>query len=474
MAEQNVLETVARLVTAAEGDTLYRDVYLQRAAATLAPLVTEAQYDAALARREQLGRLLAQARAAVARQDWEDVRALGTRAEDLQGGLDAEAALMAAAETVYAAPAAMLDPFSAGLPPSKRWPDPNQARADVTAVLRALAADDPTGRALYDERQRALAALTLRAAPAAEAGAAAPSRAPVEQQALAALERGDPKALRALAESMLGPAQPARGTGAAAAAPRARLQVPPVLGEPLPAPAIERAGALGLERAEVTLASGAVATAITEFVERHALGASPAAYDRARDGVARVTLAAEEAAIPPEVAAVFAETISLFALHQYVNSAGLRYVPVPAPKEVVLVERHADGDDAATPLLDELGLERRRALARDVIETRLLKHGARIVGERLGLDPLAFRLVCIPPDLFVRLGRERGWGQRPEWTHLDGYQVLAGGRLRALVGGHVRFGGVFDLCSLGRDDARDNTVARFAVVRRARFDVRIG
>lgn len=472
MSEQSVLEAVGRLATAAEGDPLFRDAYLGRAAALLAPFVTEAQYDMALERREQCGRLLAQARAAIGRQDWEQVRELGRRAEDLQGAIDAEAARVGAAESIYAAPPAVLDPLSPGLPPSKRWPDPTQARADVTSALRDLARDDPSARALYEGRLHALEGLELRGATTQVADEPTSKAAPVEQQALAALERGDTKALRALADSMLGPRSDAQPGAAKAPAARARMTVPAVLGEPLPGPAIERGAAFGLERVETTLATPAVAAAITDFVERHALGASLTTYDRSRDGVARLAIAAEDAKVPPEVAQVFSETIALFALHQYVNSAGLRYAPLPAPREIVLVEAHAEGDDAKTALLDELGLETRRALSRDTIESRLRQHGARIV-EALGLDPLAFRLVCIPPDLFVRIGRTRNWGQRPEWTHLDGYQVLSGGRLRALVGGHSRFGGLFDLCSIGHDDARENTTARFSVIRRERLGVRI-
>jgi hypothetical protein len=41
------------------------------------------------------------------------------------------------------------------------------------------------------------------------------------------------------------------------------------------------------------------------------------------------------------------------------------------------------------------------------------------------------------------------------------------------VGGNSKFGGLFDLCSISRDDARDNTFVRFAVVRRERLGVRI-
>jgi hypothetical protein len=46
-----VLATITRLVTAADGDTLYRDVYLHRAAELLSPIVTEQNYAASLGSR---------------------------------------------------------------------------------------------------------------------------------------------------------------------------------------------------------------------------------------------------------------------------------------------------------------------------------------------------------------------------------------------------------------------------------------
>ena len=473
-AEQTrVLAAVARLVTAADGDPVYRDVYLRRAAAMLSPFVSEASYASALTGREQLAKLLAQARAAVARQDWPHVQEIGTQAANLQRSLDAEKGVLSVAEAVYGAPAVVLDPFSPGVS-SKRWPGAAQARAELDAALVDLARDDPEARDLYASRKKALDAVTVASGPTPGAKAGDVSAANVEMQAMQALERGDASALQSLAESMLGrraAAQPA-GAGSTPTA-HGAIAVPAVLGEPLAEACLPAAQALGLERVETKLATPGVAAAVTSFIERYALGASPAVHDRSTEGVARVAVAAEEVAIPPEVAAIFAETISLFALNVFVNSAGVRYVPVPAPCEVVLLETHADGDETVTPLLRELGLDRRRGLSRDDIEDRLHKSAARIVAERLGLDPLAFRIVCVPPDVFMRAGRDRGWGQRPEWTHFDGYQVMKSGNLRALVGGNSKYGGLVDLCSISRDDARDNTFVRFAVIRRDRLGVRI-
>jgi hypothetical protein len=479
MAKQNaevdkdrVLATVTRLVTAADGDTLYRDVYLHRAAELLSPIVTEASWVASVGSRDQLARLLAQARAAVGQQDWANVHETGARAASLQRSLDADKAVLDVAETVYGASPVALDPFSPGLT-SKRWGSAAQARTDVSAALGELASADATRRDLYAARQRAVEGLVVPGAPAAGAPAPPTSSASAEQQALQALERGDASALETLAASMLGGRTATAGDAGPAAA-RGAIVVPDALGEPFPAASVGKAKSLGLEAVETKLGSGAVAGAIRDFIERHALGASPAVHDRSKDGIARMAVAATEVAVPAEVAAVFAETVSLFALHLYVNSAGVRYVPIPAPRETVLVEPHAEGDETVTPLLRELGLERRRGVSRDDIEDRLQKHGPRVVGELLGLDPLAFRIVCVPPDVFMRAGRDRGWGGRPEWTHFDGYQVMRGGRIRALVGGHAQYGGLYDLCSISRDDARENTLARFAVVRRERLGVRIG
>jgi hypothetical protein len=47
--------------------------------------------------------------------------------------------------------------------------------------------------------------------------------------------------------------------------------------------------------------------------------------------------------------------------------------------------------------------------------------------------------------------------------------IMADGRLRALAGGDVRFGGLYDLLGIGRDYDTDRAMARFAVVRRERM-----
>jgi hypothetical protein len=165
----------------------------------------------------------------------------------------------------------------------------------------------------------------------------------------------------------------------------------------------------------------------------------------------------------------------MFTIHPLVNSGGARYLPSLVAEDV-LVEDFPDPAEGQTPaaseLVKSLRLPGRRGLPRIAIEQALLMHGARILEKELGLDPRVFRLVCIPPDVYVRLGEAEGWGRQAFWTHFDGYLIrtVAGQvRLQALAGGDVRYGGLYDLMAAGRDYDSERFLARFAVVQRARM-----
>jgi hypothetical protein len=169
------------------------------------------------------------------------------------------------------------------------------------------------------------------------------------------------------------------------------------------------------------------------------------------------------------------EGLAVFTIHPLVNSGGARYLPSLVAEDV-LVEDFADPAEGQTPaaseLVKSLALPVRRGLPRIAIEQALLMHGARILEQELRLDPRVFRLVCIPPDIYVRVGEAEGWGRQPFWTHMDGYlirTVQGQLRLQALAGGDVRYGGLYDLLGVGRDYDSDRLLARFAVVQRARM-----
>jgi hypothetical protein len=167
------------------------------------------------------------------------------------------------------------------------------------------------------------------------------------------------------------------------------------------------------------------------------------------------------------------DRLEMSMIHPLVNSGGARHLPKLVAEDV-LIEDFPDPKEGEQPpvseLLSALGLPGRCGIPRLAIEQALLAHGARVVDKELGLDPRGFRLVCIPPDVHLRLGEAEGWGRQPFWTHFDGYLIMANGRLGALAGGDVRFGGLYDLLSLSRDYDSDRLMARFAVVRRERME----
>jgi hypothetical protein len=466
-SSSNVPAIVGLLVRAADGDTLFRDVYLLRARELLAPVFAESRYRSAVGEREEAERSLQQARLAAGRRDWERVRDLSSRAAALQRSLEATHDLCVLGGSVYDAPAVALDLFSPGLAvPGK---DSRGLHADVVDALGQLESADASGAQLYAARRAALAA--LRQSEATPASSEAKAGDSDEHRLRLASEHGDAEQLRELAEKMLSGSPATKPTTGEAAAPRKRFEAPAALAEPLPQACIDRAGALGLESVQSHVVPQ-VAAAVREFLDTYGWGPASSELGKARDGVTQLRALAKEHMSSPEFAETAAETISLFATQIFVNSAGLRYVPLPIDTEPCLVEGFPEGEEAATDLLRALGLPGRRGLARAAIENALLLHGPDVLKERLGLDPREFRLVCIPPDLYLRVGREHGWGKRSEWTHFDGYRVLQGGRLLALVGGNSRYGGLVDLCGISPTDERENTVARFAVVRRARLGAR--
>jgi hypothetical protein len=179
--------------------------------------------------------------------------------------------------------------------------------------------------------------------------------------------------------------------------------------------------------------------------------------------------------LPPGSPEALQDGLAVFAIHPLVNSGGARYLPGLVAEDV-LVEDFPDPADGETPaaseLVKSLGLPGRRGLPRIAIEQALLTHGARILEHELGLDPRVFRLLCIPPDVYVRLGEVEGWGRQRFWTHFDGYlirTVTGQTRLQALAGGDVGYGGLYELLAVGREYDSDRLLARFAVVQRARM-----
>jgi hypothetical protein len=465
---------------AADGDTAYRDVYLRRAAEKLERSISRAGYEQLKTQGATVEQLLQETRRAVSRQNWTRVQELSAQVSALRSGLEERRSDLQLAGAVYGAPEVVIDPFSPGFEVllGKSGQANAALRDEVFAALSALERTDPELSSFYANRRGYFAKLAISATEATEI---APSKdedaGQLQQRAAEAAERGNVEELQRIAQKMINARPAAKSAGPAPgqkAATERRVVYPPELAERFPADVIERARRLGLAHAEMKIAFPIQPQLAQENFDRFGWHPSFPAAEVARDGQLHLRPLLEQAKVPQEIAEPLIEAASLFALHPFVNSSGIRYFPLFPDVETALIEDFSEDAVPTDPseLTKALGLPRRSGLSRVEVEVRLVQNGATLLKERLGLDPTRFRLVCIPYDVYARFGQERQWGRQPRWTHVDGYQLLKGGRMRALVAGDVRFGGLYDLCSISQIDERENVLVRFAIVHRERLMVR--
>lgn len=470
--DANVLKTVGFLVAAAKTDTVYRDVYLQRARDLLSSTLDESGYRAILSSEKEIDDLVRGSRTAALHRDWGQAAELSARADGLRQRMATMGNLARVGKEVYEADTVVFDPFSPGkhLGPRAQADQPS-LRTQIMDTLASLAKLDTASCEFYAKRRGYFSALEIKGEAVLKKGVGR-DRVQVEQLAMEAAERGDAATLQRLAKE-LKEWKEAQGEAASGSAPvvLSRYQCPVDLSAPFAPQVIERAAELGLVEAHtaplVELAK------VREVIYTHVDQPVPSNPDMEREGILRGRALAE-LQIPAELDTEEARVLAGQFIQQiFINSGGVRYLP-PLAAETVLVEEFAENEaaDARSQLLAALGIAKRSGRARAEIESALMRSGDRILKERLGLDPMEFRMVCIPYDLYTRFGRERGFGKWPHWTHFDGYQVMGGNRLRALAGGDGRFGGLSDLVSISPSDARDGVYARFAVVRRARQTLR--
>ncbi len=441
-------------------DTVYRDVYVRRARGLLDRVLPSTERATLKALPRALDRALAESQRAVERGEWARVLELAEQARSLKATLDAQRAPLALAADLYDATTIPLDPFSPGLDRFVKG-DARALRRSLVETLAELGAADPPMADFYRERRAHFGRMDLEAARTPVRGR---DPAAITQSALLAVTQGKLDQLLRCANEMMRRETPA---SAVAAVPKKTIEAQsgPVVS--FPPVAVSRAAALGL--AHVTLPAN---PKIGEYARRFAWRPGQAEGSATTDGATR-SRGSDHGSELAELPTGVRDLLEQFALHLYVNSGGARYVPHGAEEHVLVEDFPEDTVPAQSPLLEALGLGRRHRLARIEIETALLGHGAEILESQMQLDPIRFRLVCIPPDVYAIAGRERRWGEHEMWTHFDGYQVmLEGGVPRALVGGDVRYGGRLDWVSIARDDQREKAIARFAVVHRDRMVAR--
>jgi hypothetical protein len=470
--DANALKIVGLLVEVAKLDTAYRDVHLRRARQLLSPTLDEFSYRAIGSSEKEIDDLIRRSRTAVLQRDWGQAAELSARTDSLRQRVAAMSNLARIGKEVYEADTVVFEPFS----PGKHLGAQAQAaqpalRTQVMDTLASLAKLDAGFSAFYQKRRSYFSGLELASAAAGKKGQER-DRVQTERLAFEAAERGDVATLQRLAKELQDwKESEAAASASGAAAILDRYQCPVDLSAPFPAQAIERARELGL--VEARTAPFAELAKVREIIYAHVNQPVPSNPDMEREGVLR-SRAQAELELPADRDSEESRVLAGQFIQQiFLNSGGARYLPPPVA-ETVLLEDFAENESADAPskLLEQLGLAKRSGRSRMEIESTLMRLGSQILEDALGLDPTEFRLVCIPYDLYTRFGHERGFGNWPHWTHFDGYQVMGGNRLRALVGGDSRFGGLLDLVSISPSDARDGVYARFAVVRRARLTFR--
>jgi len=459
---------VGALVETGNIDTVYRDLYLGRAQTLLSPVISVDDFH----RIEQQQAILTELPLAVARAldkgDWPQVKELSQRTDALKHAVANDAKRLEIARSVYVVGDVKLDPFCRSLQTFTRVSASElpALRGRVLEQLTLLEQSDLPWRDFYAARR------TVFQTRAPIAVDAAPGRGPVgtsvdgiREAAAQALKGGDMKRLAELADLM--PTVKARATGATQSkqpAASGMAQTPQQASRDLVASwstdVLAHARQLGL--AARHLESRVDLASLREYAW------SPVSDESRQNAIKQV-------ALPSGSPEGLRDRVEVLMIHPLANSGGARHLPALVAEDV-LVEDFPDPKDgeqpASSPLLTTLELPRRRSLTREAIERALLTHGTRVLEKDLGLDPRVFRLVCIPSDVHFRLGEAEGWGRQPWWTHFDGYlirTVEGRTRLQALVGGDVRYGGLYDLLGVSRDYDSDRLVARFAVVHRERM-----
>ena len=464
-SKENTLTTVARLTEIGALDTLFKDLYLQRARALLSTVFSRGSYDVFKENSAQIPWIEQQLRAAVERSEWQRVSQLTERLRELKTSVAAGSQTSKLGETVYEQAADVgIDIFATGFNVlvGADGETLNERRNEAVNILAGLQRLDPEKSAFYARRIAAFKQLSFKAGNTGkEEKDNRMDASQIQQAALSALDAGD---LSKLEQMLANVARQSDTKKAKTGEPEVELTQPAELGDDL-----------NYKFTDETLAAAAelgLAAVRTEsrrhfaYLVRH--GWQPSFRKQeikqwSKDKISRLTF-------PSETSEKGREVIEFYLLNPFINSGGTRYRACLVAEDLLLEDfpEPDPKEEVDSKLLDILRLNSRWGLSRKDIEQALVEHGAEMLNN-LKLDPEVFRVVAIPADLYTHLGPQKGWGQKEMWTHFDGYRVLEGGKLQALAGGDKRFGGTHDVVSFSPDYSSAKIFARFAVVQRKRM-----
>lgn len=455
---------INNLVQIGELDPLFRDLYLERARGLMTSIMSFDGYQNTRESIASLELVERQLRAAVQRGDWDRVTALTERVRIIKQSAE-QTGSMELAEAVYDKLASVpIDPFAPGYYAfyGGSAETLNEWRRRAVDILRSLEQTDPTQNSFYSRRHSDFQSLKV-SVQAEEKKTETVSEVDLRREAMNALEAGDLSQLDGVVKKLKEQPKEKEAANGVAHTP---------IGE-----SAELGEDLFYSFSESTLTAArqfGLAPARTKS-RRHFAYLNPYSWHPSflkGEGKKWAIEQVSHLTHPAETTDHAREAIELYLFNPFINSGGTRYTVCLVAEDLLIEDFDEPKPKTEMPrtlLLSELGLKSRWGLTRIDLENALMMNGPRILREKLQLDPEAFRLVAVPPDVYTVLGPERGWGQQEMWTHFDGYWVREGGELQALAGGDTRFGGTHDVVSFSPDYTSDKILARFAVVQRKRM-----
>jgi len=459
-------DLLTNLTTLIHADTLYHDVYIQRARYYLDHELSYEDYLDLKRMKIRAASLPNQIRNAMIRSDWSEVHELSGRDRTLQKELEHKRPMEKFAREIYDRQEVPIDPFSPGMHNLAGYSTSRlfDLRNDVIKKLNELSQWDNEWKEFYLQRSAIFIAFTVDTK-CLDKSSHAFSKNALEEEAAQAFENGNMSQLESLAEKLLQGPRISDNPKTLTELLEDTHKTPDAYYFEFPPKVLKNADKMGFG-----LYSVASNSAEYEPFLRFAWHPTYADLQSDHPSVLRVP----DLYLPKDLPEALKSRIQLYAIHPFVNSAGVRFLPNMVAEDV-LVENFPEPKEGSNPpssgLLEALGLKQRNQLSRQQIEKVLLEKGSDVLQNELGLDPCDFKLVCIPPDLHLRIGLEHGWGHEKIWTHFDGYMIMADKSHRALAGGDVRFGGVYDLLGLNCSYDSDRVIARFAVVQRRRMAI---
>ena len=153
--DTNATKVVGLLIEAANGDTVYRDLYLRRARQLLSATLDESAYRAIGSTDKEIEDLMRRSRSAVLQRDWDQAAKLSAQADGLRQRKAAMGQLAAIGKDVYDADTVAFDPFSPGkhLGPQAEANQP-VVRKQLMDALSSLGKLDPSfGRNVREAAQ---------------------------------------------------------------------------------------------------------------------------------------------------------------------------------------------------------------------------------------------------------------------------------------------------------------------------------